>query len=100
LVDVVARAEKVEKDLDAMIRRRDDQRRDTEGERAEEELWAESCRAHDAKREQERRAAWCRYHEDQVIRHRSTLEALIGHHRAEAAKYAEIIEASGMRAVD
>jgi hypothetical protein len=87
-VDVV-RAEMVESELDCMIDRRNDQRREAEGHRPSEEMYEESCRAHKAKREQERRAAWCRYHEDQAIRHRATLEALIGHHQAEAEKYTE-----------
>jgi hypothetical protein len=89
LVDVVARGEAVEKDLDAMIRRRDDKRRQTEGERREEELWAQSCRAHNAQREQERRAAWASFHRAQAERHRATLTDLVVFHEAQAEKYAE-----------
>jgi hypothetical protein len=38
----ITRGEHVEAELDAMIRRRHDQRVQTEGERLEEELWQES----------------------------------------------------------
>jgi hypothetical protein len=87
-VDVV-RAEIVESELDRMIERRDDKRRETEGHRPSEEMYEESCRVHNARREQERRAAWASFHRAQAERHRATLEALIGHHQAEAQKYRE-----------
>jgi hypothetical protein len=88
-VDAVARGEAVEKELDLMIRRRDDKRVESEGERAAEELWAESERRHAEQRREKNRAAWAAYHRLQAERHRATLEALIGHHQAEAAKYTE-----------
>jgi hypothetical protein len=88
-VDAVARGEAVEKELDLMIRRRDDKRVESEGERAAEELWAESERRHAERRREVNRLAWCRYHEDQAARMSAVLEALIGHHQAEAEKYRE-----------
>ena len=47
----IAQGEKVEAELDHMIRRRDERCRTDEGERAEHELWHESCRAYEAKRQ-------------------------------------------------
>jgi hypothetical protein len=88
-VDAVARGGAVEKEVDLMIRRRDDKRRETEGERRVRELWAESEARHADKRREENRLAWCTFHEDQAARHRAVLEALIGHHQAAAEKYRE-----------
>ncbi len=56
-------AERVEGELDAMIRRRDDKRRETEGERVERELWAESVERHNALRREQHRAAWCEHYQ-------------------------------------
>jgi hypothetical protein len=42
----ISRGEQVEADLDAMIRWRDEKRRQTEGERLEEELYEPSTRAY------------------------------------------------------
>jgi len=52
----LARAGAVEKELDAMIRRRDDKRRETEGERRERELWTETEARHVGKRREQNRA--------------------------------------------
>jgi hypothetical protein len=57
-----ARAEQVEAELDAMIGRRDTERRNTEGERLEEALWAESVRRYNACQEQDLRLAWCEHY--------------------------------------
>jgi hypothetical protein len=85
----IAKGGATERELDSLIRRRGDARARDEGRRAEEELWAQSCRVHNAKREQERRAAWVGFHRAQAARHRATLTDLVAHHQAEAAKYAE-----------
>ena len=58
----IARGEATEKELDAMISRRHDQRVASEGERSEEELWAESERKYAARRREENRIAWCAYY--------------------------------------
>ena len=76
----------VEKELDGLIRRRHDHRVVEEGERRTEEAWAESERRHAARRREENRAAWCKYHQDQAARHRATLEALASYHECKAAK--------------
>jgi hypothetical protein len=54
-----------------------------------EEMYKESCRRHAERRREENRAAWCEYHEDQAARMGAVLEALIGHHQAEAQRYRE-----------
>jgi hypothetical protein len=79
--------EMVEKELDTLVSRRDIARRETEGERAREELWAESVRRHNARVGETRRLERLAYHEGQARRLSSTLEALIAHHGAEAERY-------------
>ncbi len=76
----------VEKELDGLICRRHDHRVVEEGERRTEEAWAESERRHAARRREENRAAWCKYHHDQATRHRTILETLATYHEGEAAK--------------
>jgi hypothetical protein len=61
-MDTFAKGEATEKELDALIRKRHDQRVASEGERAEEELWAESERKYAARRREENRIAWCAYY--------------------------------------
>ncbi len=58
----ITRGEMVEGDLDRLIERRHDQRITSEGERATEELWAESERKYAARRREENRIAWCAYY--------------------------------------
>ena len=82
----VTKISAVEGELDNFISRRHDKRVEQEGERLAEEMWAESERRHAARRLEENRAAWRRYHEDQAVRHRTTLEALAAYHEREAAK--------------
>jgi hypothetical protein len=91
LVDTVAKGEVAEASLDALIRRRHDQRAQSEGERAREELYAESTRRHHEKLQQQRWWEWLRFHEGQIRRHTATLEALIGDHRKEAERYAALL---------
>lgn len=57
----ITRGEQVEAELDAMIPRRHDQRMLSEGERAAEELWAESVRRYNARQEADHRLAWCEH---------------------------------------
>ena len=85
----IAKGEMVEAELDAMIRRRDEKRREEEGERLVEELWMPSERAYDERRRRQIQAAWYGWHCDQAERHRRTLEALIAHHEGEAEKLLE-----------
>ena len=83
----VAHGEMVEKQLDAMIQRR--ARKGDVDPDEREELWKESVRAYTARRREELRAAWTSYHEGQAGRHRRTLQDLIAHHEAQAAKLCE-----------
>ena len=53
-----------------------------------EALWQASVRRYNASREEEMRAAWASFHEDQAERHRRTLEGLITHHETQAARLA------------
>ena len=82
----VAKTSTVEAELDNFISRRHEKRIQEEGERPAEEVWTESERRYAARRREENRAAWRRYHEDQAARHRTTLEALASYHEGEAAK--------------
>jgi hypothetical protein len=89
VVDVV-RGERVEKELDAMIERRNRQRRKAEGGRRIEEAWAELERRYNARRSEEVRAARVvEYHRSQAVSLRATLEALIAHHKTQAERLCE-----------
>jgi hypothetical protein len=54
-----------------------------------EELWEESVRRYNARRQEEMRAAWCEYHQDQAARHRAVLKDLIARHEGQAARLME-----------
>jgi len=79
----IAQGEKVEAELDHMIRRADERRRLTEGERPAEEMWAESCRAYEAKRQAELVFAWVEYHEEAAERALANGEAIAARHRVQ-----------------
>jgi hypothetical protein len=81
----ITRGEHVEKELDLLITRRDEERRAEEGDRRAEEMWAESQRRHDAHRGAENRAAWYGWHmtranlyERLSREHAATAEGLLG----------------------
>ena len=81
----------VEAELDAFIARRDKKRRKEEGERAREELYADSVRTYHENRQLQ---AWwevLRYHERMIRAHTANLEALVSRHRSEAQRYADIL---------
>ena len=65
------------------------------GEREREELYAESVRRYHDRQQQQLRAAWWSYHQDQTARHRRTLEALIARHEEAAARLMEHDEPKG-----
>ena len=83
----IARSEQVESELDAMIRRRDTHRRQTEGERLEEELYEPSVRAYNARLEAARQAERYEYHRGQADRLRRTMGELVAYHESEAERY-------------
>ena len=80
----IAKGEAVEHEIDAMIRRRDTHRRQTEGERLEEELYEPSVRAWRARREAESREAWATYHRSAAERIERTAAQIAAEHRARA----------------
>jgi ABC-type phosphonate transport system ATPase subunit len=80
----IARGEMVERELDAMIERRSRQKDPEEA----SELWRESVRAYEAKRQQMARLEWHLHHTAQAERLRRTLEALANHHEEQAARLA------------
>jgi hypothetical protein len=65
----IARGELVEAELDAMIRRRDTERRKSEGERLEEVLWAESERRYTRRQREQNRWEWVRYFDRMARNH-------------------------------
>jgi len=81
----IAHGEKVEHELTAMI-----ERRSRKGEVDLDEadaLWKASVRAHNSRRREEMRAAWCEHHQEQAARLRDVLEALIASHEEQAERY-------------
>jgi hypothetical protein len=87
-VDAEEHAEMVEKQLDAMIQRRA-RKGDVDPDEAEE-IWRESVRRYNYRKQERLRNEWCEYHQGQAARHRSVLESLIARHEEEAAKLMEI----------
>jgi hypothetical protein len=92
-VDLAARymrsAEAAESQIETFIARRDRERREEEGARQAQEMYAESVRRHEESQRRLNAAAWYEYHQGQAERHRATLTALISRHEAQAAKYRE-----------
>jgi hypothetical protein len=87
-VDAAEHAEMVEKQLDAMIQRRARKGQVDPDER--EALWRASVRRYNARREEEMRAAWASFHEEQAERLRRTLACLVAHHEEQAAKLMDV----------
>jgi hypothetical protein len=87
-VDAEEHAEMVEKQLDAMIQRRA-RKGDVDPDEAEE-IWRESVRRYNDRKQERLRNEWCEYHQGQAARHRSVPESLIARHEEEAAKLMEI----------
>ncbi len=69
-------------DLDRLIERRS---RQSGEQRPEEVMYADSVRRYHARRQEEIRAEWCAYHQQQAARHRRNLQALVEHHETRAA---------------
>jgi hypothetical protein len=65
----VARGEMVEAELTCLIEKRSSREMDSDDER--EELWQESVRAYNARGREEKRLAWCEYHQELAERHRA-----------------------------
>ena len=86
-MEPVSRGEMLERELDSLIRRRDTHRRQTEGERLEEELYEPSVRAWRERQEVEKRVARFEYHRGQADRLRRTMGELVAFHESEAERY-------------
>jgi hypothetical protein len=81
-----APGEATEGELDRLIERRSRQRDPDE----QEELWRESMRRYNDRKQEQLRNEWCEYHQGQAARHRAVLESLIARHEEEVAKLMEI----------
>ena len=81
----VARADTVDAELDRLISRRASQDLTPDPDE-QEELWKTSVARHNARREQEMRAAWREHHQRQAACLRATLECLIASHEEQARK--------------
>jgi hypothetical protein len=93
----VARGEMVEAELNRLIAKRSSRETDSD---EREESWQASVRAYNERRQQEIRAAWAPFHQDQAERHRRTLDILIAHHEGEAARFCSDSEARGCYELD
>jgi hypothetical protein len=79
-VDTVERAEATEKDLDRLI----EKRAAVEDPEAKEALWLRSVERYNARRRDQNRWEWVRYHEGQAERIERTAAMLAAEHRAMA----------------
>jgi len=77
-----APGEATEAELDRLIERRSRQKDPDE----ESELWRESVRRYNDRKQEQLRNEWCEYHQGQAERHRTVLVALIARHEAAAAQ--------------
>jgi hypothetical protein len=83
----VADAEMAEKQLDAMIQR--GARKGEVGPDEAEEIWKESVRRYNDRKQQLLRNEWCEYHQGQAARLRAVFEPLIARHEEQAVKLME-----------
>jgi hypothetical protein len=79
------RGAQVEKAPAALIERRSRKGEIDPDER--EELWKASVARHNARRQEETRAAWREHHEGQAVRLRAVLGELIANHEEQAERY-------------
>jgi hypothetical protein len=86
--------ERVEVDLTRLIERRDAERRESEGERLEHELWEESVMRHNARKQRELVQLWLEYHVARQRAHRHTFALLDRHHEQEIARYTAMLDDS------
>ena len=87
----VAKVNAIEGELDSFVSRRDKQRRRDEGDRPPEEIWQESVRAYNARREQELWWAWLRWHQRMLNNHTKTSALITSHHRSEIERYERLL---------
>ena len=87
----IARGEAVEHELDSYITRADKRRREDAGERAREELWQASVRAHHERCQRELAWEWLRFHARQLRNHELTSRLIAAHHEQEIEKYERML---------
>ena len=97
-MDTVARGEMVESELASLIRRRDTHRRQTEGERLEEELYEPSVRAYRQTCEQGNLIREYLFNVEHIGRLSRTFDDLIAQHRLKADRAAAALSAHGIDA--
>jgi hypothetical protein len=85
-------SELIEGELDAMIGRRDLQRRESEGERRERELWGEPVAKYNARKQRELAQLWLDYHVASRRTHRRTFALLDALHAREIERYAALLD--------
>ena len=90
-MDTVAKTNMVEAELDSFVARRDRERRRAEGERSPEEIWQESARVFNAKRQEVLCWEWLRWHQRMLNNHTRTAALIAEHHRQEIARYEELL---------
>jgi hypothetical protein len=88
----ITQGELVEAENDAFIRRRDKQRRETEGERLAEELYKRNCRDHNAQRELSYLFQWRDFYAAQTEAHRRNYEWLVARNAANLERVEREIE--------
>jgi hypothetical protein len=81
----VVHGEMVEKQFDALFQRRA-RKGDLDPDEAEE-IWKESVRRYNDRKQEQLRNEWCEYHQGQAARHRTVLEELIAGHEQQAERY-------------
>lgn len=80
--------ETVDLELDRLISKRASQDRRPDPDE-QEEIWKASVARHNARREQEMRAAWREHHQEQAARLRTVLAELINRHEEQAERYTD-----------
>lgn len=84
-----SRVDTVDVELERLISKRASQDRRPDPDE-KEELWKASVRAHNSRKSEEMRAAWCEHHQEQAARLRGILEGLVAHHEEQAAKLMDV----------
>jgi hypothetical protein len=78
-----ARPDGVDAEIDRLISKRASQDRRPDRD-VQEELWKESVRRYNDRKQEQLRNEWCEYHQGQAARLRAVFEPLIAHHEEQA----------------
>jgi hypothetical protein len=77
--------------LTRFIERRDERRRQSEGERLEQQLWMETVKAYNERERESILWERLRYHEALVRAHSATFDLLIGRHKSEVERLERLL---------